>query len=93
MASNLPDSFFSSAKQGTTEEKAERSEAQLYLSESSDEELPSKPGTALDLLPIPEHLRNTYRFSDEPKLRKKEIETFLMQDKVAEVSKKRREEM
>ena len=88
MSANVPESFFSSAKQDTTQETAEQSEAQLYLSASSDEELPSKPGIALDLLPIPEHLRNTYRFSNEPEVRKKEIETFLMLDKVAVASEK-----
>ena len=48
----------------------------------------TKPGIALDLIPIPEHLRNTYRFSNEPEVRKKEIETFLMLDKVAVASEK-----
>lgn len=86
MTSKVPDSFFSSAaKQDTTEEKAERSEAQLYLSQNSDEEVSyvegAKPGIALDLMPVPEHLRKIYgKFSDDPETRKKEIETLLMVD-------------
>ena len=41
----------------------------------------AKPGIALDLMPVPEHLRKNYgKFSDDPETRKKEIETLLMVD-------------
>ena len=73
MSTNVPDSFF--AKQSSAEE-------QIYLSDTNEEELTyvggAKPGTPLDLIPIPENLRKIYgKFSDDPETRKKEIEALL----------------
>ena len=69
---------FSNAKQGTTEDKAERSELQ-YLSSDSEEETSyvecKKPGIPLALL-APEHLKNVYKFSEDVDTRKKAIDTF-----------------
>ena len=80
--------FFSNAKQGTTEDKAEWSELQ-YLSSDSEEETSyvecKKPGIPLALL-APEHLKNVYKFSEDVETRKKEIGTFKMLDSVTVVS-------
>ena len=94
MATSTPNSFF--PEQGNALEVAERSEPDpVYLSQDSEPEKKDNeaftsgtPGFALDLLPIPGHLRNTYRFSNDPEIRKQEIETFLMLDRVAEKAEK-----